>query len=237
MKKLIIVIIVLVFIAYTGRAQEANGIQITIAKATYKAKTSELFLEMSITNTGTDTVKMVKPQFNHFDKNYRFSPYQYVSELKKPYTLDLQVDQACAGVEEEEMMMPMQESPSYIHFTKSNLLILAPGESSRKYKIPLNLTTHLDLCAEGQFQVGVSYHPQYEKLSNAQLEKMEKLRKEIDAVFIESHQYLESLAWTNNDLNLPRTLLHQNLHSDQSIKSLTEIQVQSEKIKIDYQEK
>lgn len=207
--------------------QEKPDYELILEEGMYKAGESRLNFILTVKNNTHDTLVMVRPTFVQFREHYSFQSVNWIGETRKPYSLELIVKEDCEG--ETEWMAPVQDYPKMVYMRQSNLLIVPPGELSRKHYLFVNLA-EFEFCAEGVYEARVTYNPGFETLNDEQLKFLNKKKKELDKLATEAQRYIEKEALSPDTINTSGTLLNLVLDHDRFIHSITPGTLSSQQI-------
>ena len=223
--KLIIAFILTLPLIASG--QKTTDYELILEGGTYEVGNSRLNFALSVQNNSTDTLVMVLPNFTHFKEHYSFQPVQTIGEISKPYSLELIVKQECEEV--AEVMAPVQDYPKMVYMHQVNMLVIPPGEQSRKYFIFVNLPG-FEFCEEGIYEARVTYEPDYDTLTAKQLAFLQKKKKEFDVLASKAGNYIEKENLSPDSFSNGGTILHLALDNEKHIKSLTPVKLTSSTI-------
>jgi len=209
--------------------QSTDQLKIILNNGAFKDGTSNMDLVIRLENNGQDTLRVIKPDFNQFDKNYSFQEIKYMGEIKKPYSLELEIEGTCETP--EESMAPVQDEAKYLHLGNYNVVTLAPGKS-KNYKVSLNLIPHVKFCDEASFVAQVNYNPQYEGLSQRQKKVLEKKKKKFEKIMEGAKAFIREENLSSMEVKTTGSMIHFILDSNQLMESLTKITVSSKPIEL-----
>jgi hypothetical protein len=225
-KKVIILFLILAFpMLIIGQGQ--TDYQLIFEEPTYRVGDSRLDFFLTIQNNSEDTLVMIRPTFNQFKEHYNFQPISIIGEISKPYSLELIIVQDCT--EESELMAPIQDYPKMVYLFKSNLVIIPPGERSRRHRVFINFAG-FEFCEEGVYEAQITYNPEYETLNSKQLKFLNEKKKDFDAMASKAQKYIEKEQLSPDTLSTSGTLLHLVLDNDKYIRALTPETITSSQI-------
>ncbi len=207
--------------------QERPDYELILEEGSYEAGGARLNFILTVQNNSKDTLVMPRPTFNQFKEHYSFQPVNWIGETRKPFSLELIIKEDCEEV--TEWMAPVQDHPKMVYMRQSNLLVVPPGEQSRKHYLFVNLA-EFEFCEEGVYEAKVTYDPGFETLNAEQLKFLNKKKKELEKLVKQAQDYIDKEALSPDTISTNATLLNLVLDHDRFINSISTVTISSQQI-------
>lgn len=233
-KVLLFILIILVTITVDLNSQTNENVEIVITEAVYKNHDTNFWVKCHFKNNGLDTVKVIRLKEVFIENNYLRTNFKIIGNVKKPYYVELSSTKDCPLENERAAMIENAGKSTFLG--EGNIITIPPNERSIDFRFRFN-TGSKEFCSDGEYFIKILYKPDLKFINDYQLSTLENFRTEIEKVIYEQEQYM-----FNRNLALGKSVdyiyqIDKILENHYLLSSLTQINLNSESIKLEENKK